>query len=240
VILLCRIRPNKLPAGDESICSGSGFNREMLHGNATALEKEKMASSVYQRVQTQSTLNAQGRDHATRSGIWVAIFAITMSFAALTSALMVRQGSGDWSHIVLPRVMYLNTVILVLSSFAFEMARSRATRGTRVDLKKSVTWLTVTLLLGLLFVAGQYIAWRQLVAQGLYLATTPNSSFFYVFTAVHALHLLGGIAGLAYLISRIALSHPLPRWSSFQGTAIYWHFMDGLWLYLLYLISVRL
>jgi cytochrome c oxidase subunit 3 len=212
----------------------------MLYSNATSLEKEKMASSVYQRVQTQSTLNTQGRDHATRSGIWVAIFAITMSFAALTSALMVRQGSGDWSHIVLPRVMYLNTVILVLSSFAFEMARSRATRGTRVDLKKSVIWLTVTLLLGLLFVAGQYIAWRQLVAQGLYLATTPNSSFFYVFTAVHALHLLGGIAGLAYLISRIALSRSLPRWSSFEGTAIYWHFMDGLWLYLLYLISVRL
>jgi cytochrome c oxidase subunit 3 len=181
-----------------------------------------------------------GRAQAARSGIWVAIFAITMSFAAFTSALMVRQGSGDWKHIVLPPIVYLNTVALLISSITLERARSQATRGTRSQLRDGLPWLVLTLGLGILFVAGQYLVWRQLATQGLYLATTSNSSFFYVFTAMHALHLLGGIVALTYLVAQIASRRGSPRWSLFEGAGIYWHFMGILWVYLLVVIATRL
>ena len=176
-----------------------------------------------------------GQVEASRSGIWVGIFAIIMSFAALTSALLVRQGSGEWSHIVLPSILYANTAILLLSSFTMEMSRRALARSAGVS-----AWIAITLLLGLSFVAGQYLAWRHLAAQGLYLATNPNSSFLYVFTGMHALHLLGGIAVLVYLLGRVIGRHSSLRHHLLDNTAVYWHFMGGLWLYLLFVISNRL
>jgi cytochrome c oxidase subunit 3 len=176
-----------------------------------------------------------GNVEASRSGIWVGIFAIIMSFAALTSALLVRQGSGEWSHIVLPSILYANTATLLLSSFTMEMSRRALAKSARVS-----AWLGVTLLLGLSFVAGQYLAWRHLAAQGLYLATNSNSSFLYVFTGMHALHLLGGIAVLFYLFGRVIAGHVSLRHHLLDNTAVYWHFMGGLWLYLLFVISTRL
>ena len=176
-----------------------------------------------------------GQVEASRSGIWVGIFAIIMSFAALTSALLVRQGSGEWSHIVLPSILYANTAALLLSSFTMEMSRRALARSAGAS-----AWIGITLLLGLSFVAGQYLAWRHLAAQGLYLATNPNSSFLYVFTGMHALHLLGGIAVLAYLLGRVIGRHSSLRHHLLDNTAVYWHFMGGLWLYLLFVISTRL
>ena len=177
----------------------------------------------------------QGSTEASRSGVWVGIFAIIMSFAALTSSLLVRQGSGEWSHIVIPSLLYANTVVLLLSSLAMEMARRALARSVR-----PATWLTVTLILGLSFICGQYLVWRQLAAQGLYLATNPNSSFLYVFTGVHAFHLLGGVAVLVYLLAQVIGGHTSLRRHRLDNTAIYWHFMGGLWLYLLFVISTRL
>ena len=199
-----------------------------------------MASTVYQHVASQSVTERTGHAQATRSGIWVGIFAITMSFAAFTSALMVRQGSGDWQHITLPPIISLNTAALLLSSITLERARRRATRGSRPELRDALPWLAATLALGLIFVAGQYLVWRQLAGQGLYLATTSNSSFFYVFTVMHVLHLLGGTAALTYLTAKIASRKGTPRWSLFEGATIYWHFMGILWLYLLVVIATRL
>ena len=200
-----------------------------------------MASSTY--TQAVAPPGLRGPDRASRSGIWVGIFAITMSFAAFTSALYVRQGSGDGVHIVLPPVIYLNTLALLLSSFAIEMSRrsiQRAPAPEALGFSKGMGWLVATLILGLAFVAGQFLAWRYLAAEGLYLATNSNSSFFYVFTAMHALHLLGGIAALVYLIGRLAGSHRRFRQSQFGSTAIYWHFMGALWLYLFLVIGMRL
>jgi cytochrome c oxidase subunit 3 len=172
---------------------------------------------------------------ASRSGIWVGIFAIIMSFAALTSSLLVRQGSGEWSHIAIPSILYANTAILLLSGFTMELSRRALARSTGVT-----TWLAITLLLGLSFVSGQYLAWRHLASQGLYLATSPNSSFLYVFTGMHALHLLGGIAVLFYLLGHVIGGHTSLRRHLLDNTAVYWHFMGGLWLYLLFVISTRL
>jgi len=99
--------------------------------------------------------------------------------------------------------------------------------------------LLASLFLGLAFVGGQYLAWRQLAAQGFYLATNPNSSFFYLLTGVHALHVLGGIAALAYLLTQLAARGSVRR-NLVNGVVIYWHFMAALWLFLLVVICVRL
>ncbi|MGH9745997.1 MAG: cytochrome c oxidase subunit 3 [Candidatus Acidiferrales bacterium] len=178
-----------------------------------------------------------------QTGIWVAVSAIAMSFAALTSALVVREASGsDWHRFVLPRILYLDTMILIASSYTVELSRkqfdaqsenSAATRATGLH------WLYVTQTLGLLFVAGQFLAWRSLAARGLYLATSPTSSFFYVLTAMHGLHLLGGVLGLFYVGSRLR-SRARNALTSLGTAAVYWHFVDLLWIYLLMVIAIRM
>jgi cytochrome c oxidase subunit III len=175
------------------------------------------------------------------TGIWVVLASITMSFAAFTSALIVRQGgAADWRHLTLPRILYLNTLVLFASSIALEVARRRlvTSSGRKAQVSGPSLWLYISLFLGLLFVAGQYVAWGQLRSQGLFLATNPNSSFFYVLTAVHALHVLGGLGGLARVIRR--LNQSILRKSTLDATAYYWHFMDGLWVYLLLLLWIKL
>jgi cytochrome c oxidase subunit III len=165
-----------------------------------------------------------------------------MTFAALTSALVVRKGGAvDWQHFTLPSILYLNTVVLLASSVTLELGRRRIAAymgGLRSSVQHPASWLYVTFSLGLLFVAGQYIAWRQLSAQGLYLATNPSSSFFYVFTAGHALHVLGGLGGLGRAIRK--LKRLDLRRSTLDATARYWHFMGALWVYLLVLLWMKL
>jgi cytochrome c oxidase subunit 3 len=170
-------------------------------------------------------------------GVWVGLAAITMSFAAFTSALIVRQGaSPDWRHFSLPAILYFNTLVLFASSATLEIARRRVSTfmGGSERLKTPASWLYATLALGLVFLCGQYVAWLQLKSQGLYLATNPSSSFFYVLTAAHALHVFGGLGGLVRVIRK--LSKSTLRRSTLDATSYYWHFMDVLWLYLLFLL----
>ena len=185
-----------------------------------------------------------GAEEASRSGIWVGIFAITMTFAAFTSALFVRQGSSaDWTHIVLPPILYANTLAILLSSATLEMARRAIAARPAADsnaIRIGSLWLLATLALGFVFVAGQFEAWRQLAAQGLYLATNPNSSFYYVLTAMHGLHLFAGFVALVFVMGRLSASHTAFRKSTFESTVIYWHFMGVLWLYLLLVLRTKL
>ncbi|HEY2118964.1 MAG TPA: cytochrome c oxidase subunit 3 [Candidatus Acidoferrum sp.] len=186
---------------------------------------------------------ATSADRASRSGIWLGLFTITMSFAAFTSALFVREGTTDWGHIVLPSILYFNTFLLLCSSGTIEISRRYLSGGRLIDTqesRKGSVWLLFTLALGLAFCVGQYMAWQQLRAQGLYLATNPNSSFFYVLTFMHVLHLLAGIAVLAYLTGRVLASHSTFRRSLFDNAAIYWHFLGILWVYLFALCLMKL
>ncbi len=175
------------------------------------------------------------------TGIWVVLASITMTFAAFTSALIVRQGgANDWKHLALPPILFFNTMVLIASSITLELARRRV--GAYMTGPKNQTapsgWLYATLGLGVLFVAGQYVAWLQLRAQGVYLATNPNSSFFYVLTGIHALHVSGGLGGLARVIRR--LNKSVLRKSTLDATSRYWHFMGALWVYLLLLLWMKL
>jgi cytochrome c oxidase subunit 3 len=175
------------------------------------------------------------------TGIWVGLAAITMTFAAFTSALIVRQGSApDWQHFTLPSILYLNSLIIIASSVTLEIARRQIT-GFMVAKAEGVVpsrWLYSTLFLGLLFVAGQTFAWLQLRSQGFGLSTNISYSFFYVLTVAHAIHLLGGLGGLVRVISKV--NHSALRRSTLNATSLYWHFMGALWLYLLLLLWMKL
>jgi cytochrome c oxidase subunit 3 len=170
------------------------------------------------------------------TGVWLAIGTICMSFAALTSAMVVRQGAApDWRHFQLPHLLYVNTLVLLASSGTLEWSRRR----TMVARVAGLSGVYLTLALGLLFVTGQVVAWRQLAAQGLFLATAPSSAFFYVFTALHGLHVVGGLLALSYVLSRLRrIAGPDPR-VALRAAALYWHFMGALWLYLLVILATR-
>jgi cytochrome c oxidase subunit 3 len=174
--------------------------------------------------------------HIYYTGVWLALAAIIMFFMALVSALIVRKGiGGDWRQIALPKVLWLNTLVLVASSLTLERAR-RAFAGD--DAAQFRLWWSATTALGLAFLAGQYAAWRQLAAAGVYVSTNPSSSFFYLLTAAHAAHLLGGITALLYVLVR-GWAH-LRRRSGIAAevTGVYWHFMDGLWIFLLLVLQM--
>ena len=171
-----------------------------------------------------------------RIGMWIAVAAILMMFAALTSAYVFRTGTAGWRPISIPPLMWASTIVILASSATFEIARKSLKRE---DGRAYRLWLWASLALGALFLIFQLLAWRQLVAQGIYLATNPHSSFFYVLTGLHGLHLAGGIIGLGYLIARArreaaGAGRAVKAVGAARADAvgIYWHFMDGLWLYL--------
>jgi cytochrome c oxidase subunit 3 len=193
---------------------------------------------------TSRQLRVEDSSPASRTGVWVLLASITMTFAAFTSAMVVREGSSyDWRHFMLPSVLYFNTAVLVASSVALEIARKRVAAYQKGLVRQRSTplfWLCTTLALGLLFVGGQYMAWLKLRSEGLYLATNPSSSFFYLFTVLHALHILGGLAGLTLVIRRFSKAVPTLRLSTMNTVSYYWHFMDVLWIYLLILLWTRI
>jgi cytochrome c oxidase subunit 3 len=176
-----------------------------------------------------------------RTGVWVGVLAISMTFAAITSAMVARAGATpDWQSFRLPAILYVNTVLLMLSSGTLEFARSRlAQPPPRVIGGTATQWLLLTLGLGVLFVAGQLLAWRALARQGLFLSTGPSSAFFYLFTALHGLHLLGGVAALVYALRRVRMLGPAAG-DTLGAAALYWHFMTCLWVCLLLLLTIRL
>ena len=134
---------------------------------------------------------------ASITGLLVLLAASVMIFAAFTSAFFVRRGlSNDWVNTPLPRILWVNTVVLLASSVVLELARRALRAGRRAAFNRYWTGGTV---LGALFLGGQYVAWRQLNDAGIYLATNPCSSFFFLLTCAHAVHLLGGISALGYV-----------------------------------------
>lgn len=162
-----------------------------------------------------------------------------MLFLALTAVMVARAvESNNWIHTAVPPLLYYNTLVLVSSSFTLELSKRALKREAE---KQFVRWLHVTTGLGIAFIAGQLVAWRELAAQGIYINTNPSSSFIYLLTAAHGLHLLGGILALLYLVFRRhkIILNPRKR-IAVDITAIYWHFMDGLWIYLFTLLVVKL
>lgn len=168
------------------------------------------------------------------TAITLGMISILMFFLVpCTVFLVLEHTSKAWVPAHLPRILWLNTVILLTSSYTLQRARQRLLNADFSGFRK--LWRATTVL-GILFLAGQIIAWLQLVASGLYIASNQATSFFYIFTAAHAVHLLGGIAALLYVAMRDFEKGKISRQTAVKITSYYWHFMDGLWVFLLLLL----
>jgi len=169
-------------------------------------------------------------------GVWILLTAIIMLFAGLSSAYIVLRGVPAWQNIQLPALLWPNTLILLLSSLAIDISRRALHRDDRQAMKG---WLAIGSALGMTFLAGQVAAWRQLENAGVYVPSTLQSGFFYILTGLHGLHLFGGVIALCIVLlkafnDRLTASNDEPL----KLCALYWHVMDGLWIYLFLLMSL--
>jgi cytochrome c oxidase subunit 3 len=171
--------------------------------------------------------------------MWVALASILMMFTALTSAYIVRAGSSnDWQPLVMPRVLWLSTALIIISSVTLEAAR----RKLRAEFRSSHrVWLLVSAALGFAFLLSQLFAWRQLAQQGIYVSSNPHSSFFYLLTATHGVHLVGGLIALLFMSLRTRTSGAselavAKGQAAADAMTLYWHFLDVLWIYLFVLL----
>jgi cytochrome c oxidase subunit 3 len=205
--------------------------------------------------------NYGARLRRARLGLICGIFTVCMFFISLTSAYVVRQGLPtfdgasnsyvrDWGRVDLPWLLLaINTAVLLVSSVTMEFARRNAARqaalapvksipGVSLGSETSFPWLGITVVLGIAFLAGQWLAWGELHARGFYVNTNPNSSFVFLLTIAHALHLAGGMIALLWAASSSLLHKPVEaRRIAVDITAWYWHFMAVLWIYVFALLG---
>jgi cytochrome c oxidase subunit 3 len=189
----------------------------------------------------------------------VALSSIAMIFVSFTSAYVVRQGlptldtrSGtlvhDWVPVPLPPLLFLNTLVLLISSLTIALARQQLVRTAATSAaelsdaapkhKREISWLALTIVLGLAFLAGQIIVWRELAASGFYLATSPSSSFVYLLTGFHGLHLFGAVVVLLFAGAAAQLRKPIAtQIVILDVTGWYWHFMAALWVFIFCLLK---
>ncbi len=166
--------------------------------------------------------------------IALAMVAILMFFMAIVAAFLVLRTTSDkWITFRVPLLLWFNTAVLLSSSATLELARKRLSVYDQDGFKKF--WMLTTTL-GIIFVLGQIIAWRELVAAGIYGSTSLAAAFFYVFTVAHAVHLFGGICALFYVGLRKFRHSEVTRAAAAEVASYYWHFMDGLWVFLLALL----
>ena len=170
---------------------------------------------------------------AARIAIYVGMCASTMTFAALVSAMVVRRGLGnnDWHKIAVSPILWWNTAALLLSSVVIEIARRAFCRGARPRFR--LFWLTGTAL-GTWFLIGQAIVWRKLASIGVFLRHDPADAFFYVLTWAHAAHVVGALIAL-YFVAYGSLFHRMRPGNRtvIEISAIFWHFLDVMWLVLM-------
>ena len=169
------------------------------------------------------------------AAIALAMLSILVLFLTLTAAFIFLRlySLRSWSSLRLPWILWVNTAVLVVSSGTAELARRKLRAGNLPGFR--LLWVLTTIL-GIIFIGGQVIAWRQLVAQGVFMRSNLASSFFYVFTGLHAVHLLGGICLMLYVGLGKFETVRASRRAAAELTSYYWHFMDGLWIFLLALM----
>jgi cytochrome c oxidase subunit 3 len=200
------------------------------------------------------------RIKAKKSLLWLAIVSITMLFAAFTSAYIVRQGEGKWVQFDLPNMFIASTAVIVLSSIPMQWAVASAKHNRLGNLRIA---LTLTMILGAAFVCLQYLAWSELFAKGIAFSShigdikgdytyvragsetdaeisamgNVAGSFLYVITALHVLHLAAGLIVLAFVLTKALRGrYSSVNYAGVSMCASYWHFLDGLWVYLFFFL----
>jgi cytochrome c oxidase subunit 3 len=168
-------------------------------------------------------------------GLGVFLAVVSSLFALFISAYFMRMQVADWAQLPAPKLLWFNTGVLILSSVALQYAQVAARRGRMEAVGDG---LIAGCLFALTFLFGQLLAWKQLNAAGYFLAANPGYAFFYLFTGLHGLHLLGGLVALGRTSAKVWRGFELNQVRlSVQLCAIYWHFLLALWLVLFSLLT---
>lgn len=193
------------------------------------------------------SLSKSSRVHPKKFALWLGLGSIVMMFAGLTSALIVRKAAGDWVAFELPSLFVISTIVIALSSItliiAYRQKRNKNDSAYR-------TWLVATFFLGIVFTVMQYMGWQELQRIGIFLKGNPSGAFLYVISGLHALHVLGGIIVLLYMlisslrkkdiISELMEDINTERLLSIELLSTYWHFVGILWLYLFLFLRLNI
>lgn len=168
--------------------------------------------------------------HPKKFALWLFMVSSAMLFAAWTSAYIVRQSNGEWMIFDLPQLFWVTTGIILLSSVSMHWAYLSAKHDKVKSLR---TGIVITLVLGTAFLTGQFFAWSELVSNSVHFVGNPSGSFVYVLSGVHGLHIVSGLVFLVIvLISALPFKINSKNMLSIEMCTTYWHFLDGLWLYL--------
>ncbi len=168
-------------------------------------------------------------------GVWIFLSTVTMLFAAFTSSYLIRKASADWQEIVPPPILWLNTLVLIGSSVSLVLAQRALLQSVLNTFRRH---LVMSCLLGVGFLIGQVACWVHLTDQGIVLPTNPHSSFFFILTGLHGLHLFGGLVALVYATVKSRTADFVRIGHVVRASALYWHFMAGLWLYVLVVLFI--
>lgn len=172
--------------------------------------------------------------HPKKFALWIFIASVIMIFAALTSAYIVRQADGNWLVVDMPRMFTINTVIILMSSITLHWAYLAA-KQDKLEMVKLA--LSITTLLGVAFLIGQFIAWNELVASRVHFtskdASAVSGSFLYVISGLHWAHVISGVIVLIFAtVAAFRFKIHSKNMTQMEMCATYWHFLDVLWLYL--------
>ena len=168
--------------------------------------------------------------HPKKFALWLFIVSVVMIFASLTSAYIVRQAEGNWLEFELPSIFWYSSIVIVVSSLTLHFAYLAAKKD---ELSKLKVGMIVTSILGIVFLIMQWYSWVALVDREVFFVGNPAGSFLYVFTGLHAIHLISGVIFLIIvLISSFGYKVHSRNMNAMEMCVTYWHFLGGLWLYL--------
>lgn len=182
---------------------------------------------------------APSRYQALKFGLWIGMASITMMFAALTSAYLVRRPAGNWYEFKLPVQFFISTLIIIASSITMEWAYKSLKNQNQRNYNYGII---LTFVLGILFLISQILSWKALVASGITINLSVSGSFLYALSGIHAAHVIGGIAAIMVCVANAFLSSftvNSMRLLKIDLVRQYWHFVDILWIYLLLFLILQ-
>ena len=162
--------------------------------------------------------------------IWLFIITIIMLFASQTSAYIVRRAEGNWTEFEIPLIFWYSSLVLIVSSIFMQLSLMAAKKDEFGKLK---AFISISFVLGIIFLFMQYMGWQNLQTQGIYLKGNPSGSFYYIITGLHGFHLITGLIVMLFsFYSSFKMDIHSKNLIRLEVCTIYWHFLDLLWIYL--------